>query len=101
LNIALVWKILRILLIVVIVIMAIPLYAFFAFGSLFAFDSPDSFNLVNVLKLLIMDFTAFITPIGMIAGIILGHKINSKYYLLILVFPILLYMAMKWFFPDI
>ncbi len=98
---ALVWKILRILLIVTIVIMAIPLYFFFGFGSLFAFDAPGSFNLVNILKLLIMDLTAFFTPIGMIAGIILGHKINSKYYLLILVFPILLYMAMKWFFPDI
>ena len=99
-NIALVWKILRILLIIAIVIIAIPLYFFFGFGSLFAFDAPESFNLANGLKLLIMDLTVFITPIGMITGIILGNKINSKYYLLILIFPILLYIAMKWFFVD-
>lgn len=99
-NKALVWKILRILLIIAIVILAIPLYFFFGFGSLFAFDAPGSDTPENVRKLLIMDFTAFITPIGMIAGIILGHKINSKYYFLILIFPILLYLSMKWFFLD-
>jgi len=94
------WKILRILLIIAIVIIAIPLYLFFGIGSLFAFDAPSSFNIVNVIKLWIMDFTAFITPIGMIAGIIIGNKINSKFYLLILIFPILLYLTMKLFFGD-
>ena len=99
-NMALIWKILRILLIVIIVIIAFPLYFFFGFGSLFAFDAPDSLNLVNVLKVLIMDLIVFITPIGMKVGIICGKKVDSKYYFLIFIFPMLLYIATKWFFID-
>ena len=93
-------NVIRLLLIIAIAIMAIPLYFFFGFGSLFAFDAPGSFNNINFIKLLVMDMTAFITPIAMIVGLILGHKLNSKYYLLTLISPILLFLSMKLFFGD-
>ncbi len=99
-NIAAIGNILRLLLIIVIAIIAVPLYIFFGFGSLFAFDAPGSFNLVNLIKLLVMDAIAFITPIAMIIGLIDGHEKNPKYYLFVLIFPILLFIAMKCFFTD-
>ena len=94
------FNILRWILIILIGIAAIPLYLFFGFGSLFAFDAPGSLTIFNLFKLLIMDGTVFITPVAMIAGLICGNKINPKYYILTIIFPILLFCAMKWFFID-
>ena len=93
----LIWDILRILLIIVIVIYAVPLYIFFAIGSLFAFDAPNSATPLRITLLLIMDLLAFSTPIAMITGLILGKK-NPKYYILIGIFPLLLFLVMKCFF---
>ena len=80
----------RLLLIITIVLMAIPLYLFFGVGLLFVGDAPNSLNFINILKLLAMYIIAFNTPIAMIVGLIYGHKKNSRYYLLTLIFPILL-----------
>ena len=95
-----IWDILRILLIIAIIICAVPLYFFFGIGSLFAFDAPNSDTPLRVFQLLLMDALAFCTPIAMITALILGRK-NAKYYILIGIFPLLLFLACKWFFPDL
>lgn len=81
--------------------MAVPLYIFFGFGSIFAFDNPSSINTINIIKLIVMDIIVLCTPIAMILGLIFGHKTNSIYYLLTIIFPILLFIACKCFFTDL
>jgi len=93
----LIWDILRIVLMIAIVVCAVPLYIFFFIGSLFAFDAPNSATFTRVAMLVLMDILAFTTPIAMITGLIMGKR-NSKYYLLVGIFPLLFFIVFKCFF---